>query len=298
LKVTEKSPLEAANIPLWLVGYGDIGARILGHNLTKNIPVRGVMRSESGAVNCRHQGGEVYQRDLDANSSNCALDLHQAKVIYLAPPPTQGITDSRLENFLKTCGDAIERIVLISTTAVYGVGDGGWIDESKLAAPSNDRGKRRLHAENCVQGWAERTGGNYVILRVPGIYAADRLPIKRLQRGEPVIIATECPYTNRIHADDLANICLQAMYQPVNNEVFNVSDGNPSSMTDYFYKIADTMGIERPPAVTRAEASSQISGAMMSYLKGSYRISNRKLLTTLNIKLRYPDLDSALKEMG
>lgn len=45
-----------------------------------------------------------------------------------------------------------------------------------------------------------------LVLRVPGIYAADRLPVERLRQQVPALVPADDVITNHIHADDLARI--------------------------------------------------------------------------------------------
>jgi nucleoside-diphosphate-sugar epimerase len=185
-------------------------------------------------------------------------------------------------------------MVYISTSAVYGDCQGAWITEAQATAPTSDRGRRRLDAERQVVDWCTRQGVQWNILRVPGIYGPGKLPLARLEQGLPVLREADAPYTNRIHGDDLAMICIAAMQSPVHNNVFNVSDGHPSNMTDYFFRVADAAGLPRPPTVARAEAEQVLSPGMLSFLADSRRMQNDKLLKQLGIRLQYPDLDSGL----
>ena len=78
------------------------------------------------------------------------------------------------------------------------------------------------------------------------------------------------------------------------NQIINVTDGNPSSMTDYFNQVADYAKLPRPPQISMKEAEETLSDGMISYLKESRRIKNDKMLSTLNVTLKYPTLESAL----
>jgi nucleoside-diphosphate-sugar epimerase len=133
-----------------------------------------------------------------------------------------------------------------------------------------------------------------MILRVPGIYAKDRLPLSRIEKGLAVVNENEAGWTNRIHADDLAQVCKAAMECENSNQIINTTDGNPSSMTDYFNQVADFANLPRPPQVSMQEAEATLSEGMVSYLKESRRIRNDKMLEILKIKLQYPNLISAL----
>ena len=86
------------------------------------------------------------------------------------------------------------------------------------------------------------------IFRLAGIYGPGRLPLKRLQDQLPLLKEEQSPFTNRIHAEDLADICLAAMERGVPGAAYNASDGHPSNMTDYFNRIADRAGLSSVPA--------------------------------------------------
>lgn len=159
------------------------------------------------------------------------------------------------------------------------------------------RARRRLDAEAAVQEWTTRFGGESVILRVPGIYAPDRLPLARLRKGEPVINQDEAPWTNRIHADDLAMICKCAMEMPSAKGIYNATDGTPSTMTDYFNQVADYAGLSHPPQISLQDAPTQLSDGMLSYMQESRRIKNDKLLNELQITLQYPSLQAGLRRV-
>jgi nucleoside-diphosphate-sugar epimerase len=75
---------------------------------------------------------------------------------------------------------------------------------------------------------------------------------------------------------------------------YNVSDGNPTTMTDYFTRCARLLGLPEPPRVTLAEARAQFTPAMLSFLEESKRLVNRRMREELGVRLRYPDLATGL----
>jgi len=189
-------------------------------------------------------------------------------------------------------------VVYISTTGVYGDCGGAWVDESRPVNPLAPRAKRRWDAECAWQAWRKASGRELVILRVPGIYGPDRLPLERLRAGLPLVRESEAPYTNRIHADDLAEVCVAAMRRGHDGEVYNACDGHPGTMTDYFNRIADLAGLPRPPQIPLAEATERLSEGMLSYLRESRRLDNRKMREELGVTLRYPSLEQGLASLG
>ncbi len=109
-----------------------------------------------------------------------------------------------------------------------------------------------------------------------------------------MIRESEAPYSNRIHAHDLVRICIAALDRAPAGEVFNACDGHPTTMTDYFNRVADLTGLPRPPTIPLGGADARLSPGMMSYMRESRRLDNRKLLERLKIELRYPTLAEGL----
>jgi nucleoside-diphosphate-sugar epimerase len=279
-----------------IIGCGDIGRRVAGLEQADGRTVAALARSEASAQRLRAAGIEPLRGDLDDPSSLHRLPFEFALVYYFAPPPGSGVTDPRLESLVSamTPSKPPRRVVLISTTGVYGDCRGDWVTEERPPNPLAPRAARRLAAENTLRRWSQASGVPIVILRVPGIYARGRLPVERLRAGEPVLREEESPFSNRIHADDLARVCVAAAHRDHPHDLYNVSDGHPTTMTDYFYRVADVLGLARPPAVTLEEARRRLGEGMLSYLAESKRIDNRRMREELGVELMYPDLASGL----
>jgi len=129
---------------------------------------------------------------------------------------------------------------------------------------------------------------------VPGIYAADRLPVDRLKRGDPLLRATEDVYTNHIHADDLATILIQTITRGRPGRTYNAVDDSMQKMGDYFDQVADALKLPRAPRVTRAEAEQRLTPAMLSFMGESRRLSNARMKRELGVRLRYPTVAKGL----
>ena len=218
-------------------------------------------------------------------------------MLYSAPPPGGGIIDTRVKNFLAALepGAAPFKIVYLSATSVYGNCGDELVDETRPPGALNHTGRRRLDAEQQFLAWGAAQGVPVVILRISGIYGPGRVPLQRIYDREPLLNEAEAGYTNRIHADDLAQVCLAALERGEAGDIFNVSDGETSRMTDYFNAITDLLQLPRLPQVSLAEARQAMSPLMFSYMTDSRRIDNRKMLEKLGIKLQYPTMQEGLK---
>lgn len=282
--------------PVCIAGCGYVGRRLARHYLQQGIAVTGIVRSVKSGDSLAAEGIEPLVVDLDALDDSVMLQLATPSCFYLAPPPPEGGQDPRIRKFLQALGahPVPGRIVYISTSGVYGDCEGAWIDETQPLRPETPRARRRADAEAALHEWGQRQGNSIVILRVPGIYGPGRLPLDRLRKNLPVLREADSPFTNRIHVDDLVASCIAAMARGQPGAAYNVSDGHPSNMTDYFKRIADWAGLPRPPEVSRDEAQQVLSPGMLSFLKESKRLVNRRMIGELGVELRYPDLESGL----
>lgn len=289
---TETSP----HPPVFIAGCGDIGLRVARLEQAEARPVLALSRSASSQQSLSAQGIQAVSGDLDQPASLHVLPLAAAVLYYFAPPPPEGADDRRLAALLSAIAPANRprRIVYISTSGVYGDCQGAWIDENAPVNPRSERGRRRAAAESCLQAWCQPAGVEAVVLRVPGIYGPGRLPVERIRRGVPVVREDESPWSNRIHADDLAQACFWAARRGKPGGVYNVSDGKPTTMTDYFFRVADLLGLPRPPTITMEQARTLLGSGILSFLEESKRLDNHRLLGDLGLVLRYPDLASGL----
>ncbi len=285
---------EAKNV--FIVGCGDIGLRVARLWQDAGVPCTGLARSEGSAARLRTNGFTAVAGDLDEPASLTDLPVRDALVYYFAPPPGAGTRDTRMAHLLAASGDRNlpARLVYLSTTGVYGDCAGAWVSETTPLNPQTDRARRRADAEAQVRDWAQAHAVPWILLRVPGIYGPGRLPEKRLRDGSPVLEPAACGYTNRIHAHDLARVCVAAATHGTSGDVFNVSDGQPGTMTEYFFAVADALGLPRPPVISLTQAQEQLSPAMLSYLLESRRIDNRRLRKDLGVSLCYPTLAAGL----
>jgi len=281
-----------------IVGCGYIGRAVARAYIARGESVVGIVRSAGSAAAVEATGARALQLDLDRDPPEAVAGLATAgeQVFHFAPPPGEGEQDpltARLVELFEHNGPP-RRVVYIGTTGVYGDCGGDWVDEDRPVQPLAPRAKRRWDAEQRLRAWSAASGGELVILRVAGIYACDRLPLTRIESGQPVVQADQAPWTNRIHAEDLVAVCIAAMERASTGGLYNVCDGHPSTMTDYFCRVADAAGLPRPPQIPLAEAPGQVSAGMLSYLAESRRLSNRRMVEELRLSLRYPDLEAGL----
>ncbi|HEY6043398.1 MAG TPA: SDR family oxidoreductase [Nitrosospira sp.] len=291
---------------LLIVGCGDIALRA-APLLWAHYRLLGLYRRpESRATLRLHNIMPVYG-DLDMPGSLGKISGIAHAVLHLAPPPDHGQQDSRTANLLaaltgrpkKIKGSILpQRFVYISTSGVYGDCQGALIDETRLINPQSGRALRRADAERRVRGWGLRNGVNVSVLRVPGIYALNRLPLARLRKGCLSLLPEEDSYTNHIHADDLARIVGAALRYAKPGRIYHACDDSNLKMGEYFDMVADRFGLPKPGRISRAQAERHISPGMFSFMRESRRLMNTRIKHELGISLRYPTVAECLAENG
>jgi nucleoside-diphosphate-sugar epimerase len=266
---------------LLIAGFGDIAQRALPRLEARFEVVRLARR---------------YGYDLDQPGS-LALGRADA-LLHLAPPQAAGTEDRRTAALLEmvdAAGRPPARIVYVSTSGVYGDCAGELVDETRPLAPMTERARRRADAERQLARWCAERGAALVVLRVPGIYASDRLPLARLRGRVPALRAEDDVYTNHIHAEDLAAILARALGDDAPAGVFNACDGSRLKMGDWLDLVADHCGLPRPPRIARAEAPRCVAPATLSFMSESRRLVNRRLKEAFGIRLRFPTVLEGLK---
>jgi len=188
------------------------------------------------------------------------------------------------------------RLIYASTSGVYGDCGGAWIDETRPVRPDNARAKRRVSAETQLRRATRRGVLSASIVRIPGIYAGNRLPLARLHKGTPALAPGDDVYTNHIHADDLAAILVLAIRRARPQRVVHASDDSDLRMGDYFDLIADAFGLPRAPRVSREQAEMQLEPMMLSFMRESRRLQNTRLRDEMRYALRYPSIDDFLRD--
>jgi nucleoside-diphosphate-sugar epimerase len=218
-------------------------------------------------------------------------------VVHLAPPQSEGMLDRRTRHLSAILPEGA-RLVYVSTSGVYGDCGGALIDETRAVAPHNARAWRRVDAERVLRAWASRSGGHLAILRVPGIYARDRLPLRRLAQGTPALLAGDDVYTNHIHADDLARIVALALFRGLPGRIYHAVDDTHMKMADYFDTVADAFALPRPPRVARAQLAATVSPMLLSFMSESRRMANARIKQELGVRLRHPQVGPAVAAMA
>ncbi len=292
-----------------IVGCGDVGLRTagqLGAPQSQRVRLMALTSSPDRVRLLRACGITPLLGDLDDPVSIQRLSGIAHRVIHLAPPPTDraGASDRDPRSLVLVRALRLRTpplaLVYGSTTGVYGDCGGQRVDETRAVNPHTPRAQRRVDAENLMR-FLGSSGVRVSVLRIPGIYAADReggTPRERLLKGTPVLAAKDDVYTNHIHANDLARACAAALWRGKPQRVVNVTDDTDLKMGDYFDLAAGLFGLPKPPRIQRDQASSTLPLMLLSFMSESRRLDNTRMKQELRLKLRYPHVRDGLSPQG
>lgn len=288
---------------LLIIGCGDVGQRLIPLALAR-YRVYALTRDRAQCAALRALGVTPVIGDLDKPQSLSTIAGIAHDIVHLAPPPSQGVSDTRTAHLIAALmnrrrksnlqGSLPQHFVYISTSGVYGDCGGEVVSETRPARPQTARALRRRDAERRVRAWGVRSGVPVSILRVPGIYAADRLPLARLARGTPALHDAEDSFVNHVHADDLARMVIAALNYATPGRAYNAVDDMPQKMGDYFDLVADRHGLTRPPRIARSEAKRLIPENQLSFMRESRRLSNHRIKQELRFRFRYPSVHEGI----
>ncbi len=244
-------------------------------------------------------GVTQIEGDLDRADTLTRLAGISDAVIHSAPPPPQGTGDTRTQNLIAALqrGKSLPRqLVYISTSGVYGDCGGAWVSETRMPVAQSARAARRIDAERRLRrfGREERGHCRVSILRAPGIYAADRLPLERLRKRLPLMLHNEDSHTNHIHADDLGRACIAALARGRANRVYNINDDSSLAMGEWFDTLADAFALPRAPRLPREEVRCAVPPLQWSFMNESRRLDNARMKRELRLRLRYPTVATGL----
>jgi nucleoside-diphosphate-sugar epimerase len=272
-----------------IIGCGDIAMRV-APLLSSRYRLFGLVRNHSRQAKLHSKKIIPILGDLDIRHSLSRISGLADVVLHFAPPTNSGEFDRRTQNLLASIsqGKLPKKLIYISTSGVYGDCAGKQVSEWHRLNPQSTRADRRVDAENRIREWAKHSRVNASILRVPGIYAEDRLPLERVQNGSPSILAAQDSHTNHIHAFDLARIVVATIRYGKHNRVYHTSDDSQLMMGDYFDAVAEAFQLPNPPRLPREAVKKLVSPMLWSFMNESRQLTNTRMKQELHVQLMYP----------
>lgn len=235
----------------------------------------------------------------DEDRLRSIVGLHGViSVVDGVPPiPSSGGTASpvdtaALSSQIRTLGDLkLSRAVYLSTSGVFGIEDGSWVDEATQAHPKYPRAAARLAYEEGYRSLPFHTA----IVRVPAIYGPGRGLSRSLLSGRFKLVDGGSRYSNRIHVEDLARLVVALLEADAPPPLVAAGDDEPALLADvagYYASLLKTGPVE---SISLEEAKK----LGMHTLTGNQRIRNKLMKEVLGAPLAYPTYrEGALSEIA
>lgn len=277
---------------LFCFGFGYCAAALV-KALGKSCEVVGTARGADKVRELRTAGVEGFAFDGTAPLADGAEALRGATHILVSAPPDVGgdpVLRHHRADVLKLVAAApsLRWLGYLSTTAVYGDRDGAWVDEETAVAPTSDRARRRVDAENAWRTLAREHGVPTHVFRLAGIYGPGRNALVDARAGQSRRIHKPGQVFSRIHVDDIAAVLIASMARPAPGRVYNVCDDGPAPSEDVIVEACRLLGIEPPPAVRFEDAAAVMSEMARSFYADNKRVRNERIKRELGVVLRYP----------
>lgn len=268
------------------LGHGYSAQVLAGRLIPLGWQVIGTARSPERAEVLRQSGVEVLNWPGDP-----APALARATHILASAAP-----DANGDPFLATHRTAIasanpQWVGYLSTTAVYGDHQGGWVNETTPLNPSSARAVQRVLAE---RQWGS-LGLPVHVFRLAGIYGPGRGPFEKVRDGTARRIIKPGQVFSRVHVEDIATTLIGSFARPNPGAVYNVCDDDPARPEDVLSYAAALLGLPDPP--TTPYDTADMTPMARSFYGESKRVSNARIKAELGIALGYPTYREGLSAL-
>lgn len=261
-----------------IVGCGYLGTA-LGERLAgNNHEVWALRRDEEALKTLAAKGLRPFRADLLKPESLKTLPSFQAAILCQASGEKESyeqIYYQATRNILDALWrQELKKLILISSTSVYGLMDGSWVDEkddARKAGAADRDAEWLLKTEDLVL--SESQG---IVFRLGGIYGPGRNRLEALKSGTLKPSFSEV-YVNRIHVDDAVSGIHLLLEKGRPKEIYLGVDDCPSTQKEFYEWLCPKLGLK----ITTDKI-----------LKESARVSNKRCLNKkikeLGLKLKYP----------
>ncbi|MGF1686186.1 NAD-dependent epimerase/dehydratase family protein [Photobacterium japonica] len=279
------------NTKVSICGCGWLGAPLAAQLVALGAEVWGSRQQKEDVEALAAMGvhGVKLQLPLDVASSSCLADFFTTDVLVINVPP--GRQTGAVPAWQKNVGQLIaaarhygtQRIIFISTTAVYG-GITGTVVESTPVQPETASGHAHAQMEQHVlQQWGE----DAVVLRLAGLIGPGRHPVRFLSGREGILQGGD--RVNLIHQHDCIQAIKRIIQQWPGGQVLHLAAPEHPSRARYYCHMAAQAGLPLPQFIPETEEAVQARGCKV--------IDAQATCELLDLTLTHPDLMAYMPEI-
>ncbi|MEG0651405.1 MAG: NAD(P)H-binding protein [Acinetobacter sp.] len=249
------------------IGYGKTSQRVAKQLFQQDHQITTVSRSPKDDDFAQHLTQDIQQLDLS--------QVHPIDVVYVLLAPSRNNSYSPIENYQQTYVDSvqpivkalkdhpIQRIIVVSSTRVYGESHGERIDDDSETIPSDEQGRLLLKME---QLWQQAYPSECVIVRPTGIYGNS---VARMQKlAETTKTYPNIHWSNRIHIDDLASFLAYLLHVEHAEKSYICTNNQPIPLHEMILKIQRELNLPELVLESERQTGKRIFAGRM-VVKGS-----------------------------
>ncbi len=279
---------------LFCFGLGYSALTLARRLMAEGWSVAGTTRSEDKRVRLAADGIEAHLFDRGRPLADAAIALAGASHLLSSVPP-DGTGDPVLDQHRSDIAavETLGWLGYLSTTGVYGDRGGDRVDEDSDLAPTGERGRRRVAAEEAWLDLWERDGLPVHLFRLAGIYGPGRSALDGVRDGTARRIDKPGQLFSRIHVDDIARVLEASIARPRPGAAYNLCDDEAAPPQEVVAYACELLGREPPPLVPFEEA--ELSDMARSFYRDNKRVSNARIKAELGVTLEYPSYREGLR---
>ena len=276
---------------LLIFGYGYTSSYIAENLITDQYNIIGTSRNENHI--------KVTNKNINIINNNFIEDVLKKNdlthILVSVPPNANG--DIFIQNFkdhlIKNTN--LEWLGYLSATNVYGDHKGRYIGELAKTKPLTQKGINRLLAEN---QWLELQSNFKIpikIFRLAGIYGPDRNIKNRILKKEIKNIQKEGQFFSRVRVEDIAAIIKLSMKIRTDNNIYNIADDFPSSLSEVIQYICEQNQIPIPEKINYWDIDT--NKRKESFFSDNKRVDNSRVKKDFSFIFKYPSFREGYEDL-
>ena len=218
------------------IGYGKTSQRVAKQLFTLGHQITTISRSPKTDPDMTHIVQEVHQLDLS--------QIQPVDAAYVLLAPSRNTALSSVEAYQQTYVDSVlpivaalkdhpvKRIIVVSSTRVYGENAGECIDDETVPKPNDVQGQLLLQMEHL---WQQAYPEQCVIVRPSGIYGTSAA--RMLKLAESTQSYPNIHWSNRIHIDDLAGFLAHLLHVEHSEKSYICTNNQPQPLHEILLKL-------------------------------------------------------------
>ena len=281
------------NINIFCFGFGQVAKNFIKKIRKENFKINLSTTSTSKTYEKNIDGLNYknYFFDNESYDENLIKEIKKADYILISIPPINGkdLVFKNFSNIIKNC--KAKWITYLSATSVYGNHKGAWVNEESITKPTSSNGISRLAAEKSWLSLGLEKNCPIQIFRLSGIYSNKSNILARLKSGNVYLINKQNHFFSRIHVEDISCILFKSLFSFKSCEIYNISDDKPSSPEEVTLYGAKLLNMNITKKIEIKDIKSEM---LKNFYKDSKKVSNKKMKSFFNYKLKFPTYEEGL----